>query len=330
MLKVLSLFSGIGSFEKALRRQGIEHEIVNFCEFEPKIAKSYSLIHNVDISKNLGDISKVDPNQIKSDIDLMTYGFPCTDVSIAKSNGAGLKGEESGLLYEAIRIAEEVKPKYMVAENVDNLVTKHTDGFNDLLERLFDLGYTNYWSILKASEYGVPQSRKRVFIVSIRNDVHTGFSFPRPINLPKSWWEYIDLYDMREITPRQRKMIDISQGLIEEQIKIEGTVNFDRTVISLRTSGLRFQSNREFPTIVRHYGTGGGNFPMLAMNGELLGGITPRNCFKLMGFDYEDCSILIENKIPNNLLYIMAGNSIVVNVLEQIFINLLGGMYNGN
>ena len=104
-IRVLSLFSGIGAFEEALKNIGIDYELVNFCEFDEKIAKSYALIHNVDESLNLGDITKVNEETL-DDFDLMTYGFPCQAFSIAGKR-LGFKDETRGnLFFESMRIAE--------------------------------------------------------------------------------------------------------------------------------------------------------------------------------------------------------------------------------
>ena len=107
-----------------------------------------------------------------------------------------------------------------------------------------------------------------------------------------------------------------------DEIVIEGTPRFDNAIITLRQSGLRFQSNKEHPTITATYGMGGGNFTILAYKGHV-GGITPRQCFKLMGFEYEDADLLKENGFSVSSLYEMAGRTVVVPVLEGIFKNLL-------
>ena len=117
-------------------------------------------------------------------------------------------------------------------------------------------------------------------------------------------------------------MIDFAMGLNTlDSIKIEGTLQFNNAIITLRQSGLRFQSNREYPTITAHYGKGGGNFTMVAYKGHV-GGITPRSCFKLMGFTYEDSDLLTEHKFSVSSQYIMAGDSVCVPVLEGIFKNI--------
>lgn len=108
MVKLLSLFSGIGAFEKALDNLKINYELVNYCEFDKYASKAYSLIHNVAESKNLGDITKVDETTLPKDIDLITYGFPCQDISLA-GQLKGLFNEDgtktrSGLFFDALRI----------------------------------------------------------------------------------------------------------------------------------------------------------------------------------------------------------------------------------
>lgn len=324
-LKVLSLFSGLGAFERGLENLGIDFEVVGFSEWEPQIAKSYSMLHGIPEELNLGDVTKIDETSL-GDFDLMTYGFPCTDVSIAKVGGKGLEGKASSMLYEALRIARHTKPKYMVAENVKNLVTKYEDGFKDMLSQLDAMGYNNYWKILDAKDFGVPQERFRVFVVSIRKDVDKGeFSFPTPrphTSRTSSWWEFLDINSTRALTKRQQRMVDVAKGINkDDSIKFEGEIQFDRAVITLRQSGLRFQANAHHPTVTSYYGKGGGNFTILAHNGKV-GGITPKQCLLLMGFTENDYDVLTKLGIPNSSIYIMAGNSIVVNVIQDIFANL--------
>jgi DNA (cytosine-5)-methyltransferase 1 len=191
MLKVLSLFSGIGAFEKALENLEVPFELVNFCEFDKYAIKSYCAIHGLDESKNLGDITKVDETKLPKDIDLLTYGFPCQDISLAGEQ-KGLFNEDgtqtrSGLFFEALRIIEATKPKIAIAENVKNLVSKKFNAqFQVVLASLEAAGYDNYYQVLNAKDYGVPQNRERVFIVSIRKDIDHGlFEFPKPFPLDK-------------------------------------------------------------------------------------------------------------------------------------------------
>ena len=188
MLNVLSLFSGIGAFEKALENLGIPHKVVAYCEIDKYASKAYSIIHDVPEEKNLQDVTKVDILDIDERVDLITYGFPCQDISNAgKQKGfTDENGERtrSGLFFEALRIIDEYKPKFAIAENVKALTSKKfANEFKTVLESLDEVGYNNYYQVLNAKDYGIPQNRERVFIISIRKDIDKGFSFPQPIPL---------------------------------------------------------------------------------------------------------------------------------------------------
>lgn len=185
MIKVLSLFSGIGAFERAFCRIGLDWELVNYCEIDRWASQSYSMINQCSESLNLHDVRTVTAETVRDrQVDLITYGFPCQDISIAgKQQGfANDSGEStrSGLFFEALRIIKELRPRYAIAENVKALTsTKFKNEFATVLSSLEEAGYTNYWRVLNAKDYGIPQNRERVFIVSIRHDVDKGdFQFP--------------------------------------------------------------------------------------------------------------------------------------------------------
>lgn len=187
-MKVLSLFSGIGAFEKALDRLNIDYELVAFSEIDKYATKSYCAIHGVDESMNLGDITKVDENSLPKGIDLITYGFPCQDISLAGKQKGMFNDDgtqtRSGLFFEALRIIEATKPRVAIAENVKNLTgKKFKEQFELVLKSLEEAGYSNYWKVLNAKDYGIPQNRERVFIISIRKDIDKGFEFPEPFPL---------------------------------------------------------------------------------------------------------------------------------------------------
>lgn len=188
MLNVLSLFSGIGAFEKALENLNIEHKVLAYCEIDKYASKAYAAIHNVPESMNLWDVTKIDEFDLLDDVDLITYGFPCQDISSAgKQKGfTDENGDRtrSGLFFEALRIIETYKPKFAIAENVKALTSKKfKEEFKTVLESLDAAGYNNYWQVLNAKDYGIPQNRERVFIISIRKDIDVGFKFPAPIPL---------------------------------------------------------------------------------------------------------------------------------------------------
>lgn len=210
-MKVLSLFSGIGAFEKALDRLKVNYELVNYCEIDKYASKAYAMLHDCDESLNLGDITKIDITALPNDIDLITYGFPCQDISLAgKQKGFEADGERtrSGLFFEALRIIEDTKPRIAIAENVKNLTSKKFQKeFNIVLSSLEEAGYKNYWKVLNAKDYGIPQNRERVFIVSIREDLDSGlFKFPEPLELKLKLWDMLD------------REVDDSYYLTDEQI----------------------------------------------------------------------------------------------------------------
>lgn len=213
MIKYLSLFSGIGAFEKALQNLDIPYDLVGYCEIDKYAAKAYSLIHKVPESMNLGDITKIDETKLPNDIDLITYGFPCQDISLA-GNQKGLIDEEgnktrSGLFFDALRIIQHTQPQICIAENVKNLTSKKfSQQFEIVLNSLEEAGYNNYWKVLNSRDYEIPQHRERVFIVSIRKDIDHGlFEFPEPVELKKC------LLDMLEPT--------VDESFIVPQEKVE-------------------------------------------------------------------------------------------------------------
>lgn len=139
---------------------------------------------------NLGDITKIDLTKLKElgDIDLITHGSPCQDFSIAGRLAGGDKGSgtRSSLMWCTVDIVEVVKPKYVMWENVKNLLSaKNRHNFDGYLEIMDKLGYNSYYKVLNAKNYGIPQNRERVFTVSIRKDIDKGYEFPEEIELTK-------------------------------------------------------------------------------------------------------------------------------------------------
>ena len=166
-LLVNELFSGIGAFRKALIRLGIPYEIVGISEIDKYAIKSYESIYGV--TRNYGDIAKVSKLDYA---DLWTYGFPCQDISVSGKQAGIIKGQtRSGLLFEVQRLlstaAENSElPKYLILENVKNLVgKKFKTQFLDWLQWLDTLGYTTYWQVTNSQDCGIPQSREREYLL---------------------------------------------------------------------------------------------------------------------------------------------------------------------
>ncbi len=182
MLKVIEMFAGLGSQTQALKNIGVEHQVVAISEVDKYVIKSYEALHGAVY--NLGDITKI---QELPEADLWTYSFPCTDISVA-GKLAGLEqgsGTRSGLLWEVQRLLINARdsgklPKYLLLENVKNLIGKKFKAdYDKWLAFLTELGYSNYYKVLNAKHYGIPQNRERVFCVSIRGE-HKPYVFPEP------------------------------------------------------------------------------------------------------------------------------------------------------
>ena len=174
MLKIIELFAGIGACSSALDRLGIEHEIVDAVEIDKYAIASFNAIHNTNFTTQ--DIVTWNKD---IEVDLIMHGSPCQDFSLAGKQAGGDigSGTRSSLMYETIRIVGKLRPKYVIWENVKNVLSaKHKHNFDNYLTAMQSLGYTNYYEVLNAKDFGVPQNRERVFTVSILNG---NFEFPQ-------------------------------------------------------------------------------------------------------------------------------------------------------
>lgn len=214
-IKYLSLFSGIGSPEQALKNLGIEFELFGFSEINKFAIKSYCAVHNVNENLNLGDITKINIEKLPKDIDLITHGSPCQDFSVAGIGRGGDKGTgtRSSLMWNTVAICEYCQPKYVIWENVKNVLSKkHRHNFDKYLSEMDRIGYNSFYKILNAKDYGVPQNRERIFVVSIRKDIEQKFEFPEGFD------NGIRLKDVLEDKVEEKFYLDETKtsGLIEE------------------------------------------------------------------------------------------------------------------
>lgn len=375
-IKLLSLFSGIGAFEKALDNIGADYELVNYCEIDRYASKAYAMIHECSEEKNLGDITKVDTDKLPNDIDILTYGFPCQDISLAgRQRGFDENGQRtrSGLFFEALRIIDDKKPRVAICENVKNLTSKKfSNEFDTVLNSLVAAGYRNYWKVLNAKDYGIPQNRERVFIVSIRKDADTGFfQFPQAVELERRVIDVLEdaveeKYYMN--TDKAKELIEKlyhTKQLNGERVCCDGSINepkirevsnciiarYDKGISNQKQTGLCVvepiiaEETNKTICINSKGGRNGiaGLQPSLQDRVYHADGVAPActtsympwfliknkryymrirkliplECWRLMGF--KDTDFKKVTGISNTQLYKMAGNSIVVDVLENIF-----------
>lgn len=339
-MKILELFGGIGACSKALEILGIKYEISDYVEIDKFAVKSFNAIHNTNF----------DPQDIREwnkdlDVDLIMHGSPCQDFSI---RGKGLGGDKdsgtrSSLMYETLRIVAKLKPKYVIWENVKNLISKkHRHNFEEYLLEMNYIGYNNYYKVLNAKDFGIPQNRERVFTISIRKDINKKFIFPETEELK------LRLKDLLEDNVDEKyyiseKLLKYYDKKVKEGWRKE--ININPEIASTICNPARNQVNDNLikPKVIGGFGKIGStgqfhqqnriydnniaisvttSFNPYYREDSKIRKLTPRECWRLMGFDDEDFNKAQEVN-SNTQLYKQAGNSIVVNVLYKILKNLL-------
>ena len=215
-LRVFEAFAGYGSQSMALRNIGVPYEVVGISEIDVYAIRAYEAVHGGGI-KNYGDIAKIDWSAVP-DFDFFTYSFPCTDLSNAGKQ-AGFdegSGTRSSLLWECKKAIEAKRPKYLLLENVKALVSdKFRPGFLNWCNWLTSQGYTNFMQVLNAKDYGIPQNRERIFVVSILGDAW--FNFPQPMELKLRLQDMLEeKVDEKYYLP-QDKVNQFIEGLDDEK-----------------------------------------------------------------------------------------------------------------
>lgn len=365
-LKVLELFGGIGACSTALKRLNIDYEIVDYVEIDKYAVKSFNAIHNTNFEPQ--DISKWDKDV---EVDLIMHGSPCQDFSLAGKQAGGDEGSgtRSSLMYETIRIVEKLKPKYVIWENVKNLLSKtHKHNFDNYLKTLEKLGYTNYYQILDAKDYEIPQHRERVFTISIHHKCDETFAFPIKQTLNSKLKDFLDndvdekyyltaeqierishwksyqkpfahVHGRNSISPTltARGAGEEHSGMILYSEELEDTTDLQNECLYIKnfTKQGYLEAHEGDGVYITNIDKKRGTvqkdmIPTLKTSPDIgvvvedlrIRKLTPKECFRLMGFnDYE---FERASKVNSNAqLYKQAGNSIVVNVLQNIFKNLL-------
>ena len=207
-LKVFTAFSGYDSQCMALDRLGIDYELVGWSEIDKYAIMAHDAVYPQYGERNYGDICWIEWDDVP-DFDLFTYSFPCQDISSAGKQG-GLEegsGTRSSLLWECRKAIEAKKPKYLLMENVKALTQKKFLPYlHKWMACLEGMGYSNYAKVLNAKDYGVPQNRERIFMVSIL-DENASYHFPAPFPLEKRLEDILE-EDVDEKYFLSKKMVD--------------------------------------------------------------------------------------------------------------------------
>ena len=303
MLKVFEAFAGYGSQSLALDRLGLDYKVVGISEIDNHAVKAYYALHSKDIP-NFGDISKINPSNLP-DFDLFTFSFPCQDISLSGKVKGIVKGKtRSGLLYECEKIIEHCRPKYLFLENVKNLVgKKFKPQFDEWLKYLESLGYSNQWFVLNARDFGIPQNRERVFCVSVLDE---------PVNidigtqkLNKTLFDFLDNVSDDRFIGETNVCLN-GNGAFRGRKNDEGIYS---QRLELRTDGCC----NTLTTVSKDN--------IIIQNGKYRY-LTGRESLRLMGLSEQEID-KVSHVCSNNTEIKLAGNSIVIPVMVEIFRKLL-------
>lgn len=306
MIKLVELFGGIGAVRKALEIENIEFESVGYVEIDKNACKSYNALYN----ENYSPMSVCDYHLPEEQIDLLVHGSSCISFSTAgkRDGGAEGSGTESSLMWETVRIIREAKhkPRIVIWENVANVL--NYPEFQKYIDELDEFGYTSTYRVLNSLDFGVPQTRNRVFTVSILNGSEFNF-------------------DNLQTTP----MVNIDKF-------IDRTFYSDKYRVADRTMAVQFGKLPNNPFNGRNMLVGDyartivSNYAKVPTSNILAVGdkyrhITEKESWLLMGFDETDFkkaqALYPQRYIGGKecmcgILYRQAGNSIVVQVLQAI------------
>ncbi len=301
-----------------------DHEIIFAGDCDKRVKESYFANYEITEEKWHNDVTSFSAEKYKGKLDLLVGGSPCQSFSIV-GKLKGLEDTRGTLFYDFARVVSEAQPKVFIYENVKGLTT-HDKGktFKIIQEVLESLGYTLHYKILNSKDYGVPQTRARIFCVGFKTDVD--FHFPKEIELKTTMQDYLedfidsDYYDHKtnckiigeHIFPV--KEVEEKYYIAEKTKKYilsEGTKNFKskpKTDSQIAKTLLQ--------TMHKMHRAGVDNY--VTHNQGRLRKLTPRECLRLMGFR-EDFKIVVSN----SALYRQAGNSIVVDVLIALLGEIL-------
>lgn len=298
MLKIGTTFSGIGAPEQALKNLKIPHVVKWACDIDKRAKETYMTNHTCE--KWYDDITKININELEY-VDLYVFGFPCTDVSIYGKKDLSL-GRTSLVKY-SLDIIEKIRPKYIVFENVKNILSKKFQPFFQEIVDSISKNYNFSYKVLNSINFGVPQNRNRVFGVGVRKDLDIKFTFPQ------SKEESLNLQNILQVNvPNKYYLTDGGWAKNQEHKK--------RNLEKGNGFGYRILTDKAF-CLLSQASYAGRQFIIdnLNKNPRML---TPRECASLQGFS-DDFKI----HSSDNVSYFQFGNTITVTVLEAIFNNLL-------
>lgn len=355
MIKLATLFTGIGAIEEAFRKENIDTDIIFACDNgereisfdvnsikkdilnknisqvndlianmyltlsgrENKMEKQYLANFNVRKGNFYQDIRLLDATPYKKEhIDLLLGGSPCQSFSVIGKRG-GFEDTRGTLFFEYARIVKECQPKVFIYENVLGILNHDHGKTWDTIQNVFnELGYHIKYNVMNAKDYGIPQDRKRIFVIGTKKE--NTFEKPKEIKLTKEIKDFLEDNVDAKYYLGQKGFEFVTNPKYKNRAKVNGKV------MMCQKANQQFNWNGDFvfeplenvkdrkDVLARAYI---GNF-----NGQIgvIRKLTPRECLRLMGFN-DDYKIAVDD----NMAYRQSGNAIVVNVLEEIIKELI-------
>jgi DNA (cytosine-5)-methyltransferase 1 len=304
VLKVASLFSGIGGIDLGFQQAGFDVVWAN--EMDAPACRTYRYnFPNANLVE--GDIKKISEDMIP-DFEVLATGFPCQPFSIAGLQ-KGFKDRDGNLFFEITRIIEEKRPKIVFLENVPNLM-EHDEGrtFLVIYNSLAKLGYAVYYRVLAANDYGnLPQIRKRIYIVAVREDMaNQKFIYPDPIEL------VLKSSDIIQRSVKQHDIYYYTDG--EMYRRLVSHMNDHTAIYRITDTEVRWTKNRMCPTLTANMGTHKDRVHVVWDNYGVRK-LTLRECLDFQGFPKE---FYFPKTITINDAYKQIGNTVPVPVIKRL------------
>ncbi len=346
-IRVGTVFSGIGAIEHALKRAKINHDIAFAGDIDKFVKQSYFANYKITPENWHDDVEHFaiyEAPKYHRKIDLLVGGSPCQSFSMAGKRG-GLDDARGTLFYSFAKVIDEVKPKVFIYENVKGLLNHDSGKTWEVIKKVFevDLEYKIFSTILNAKDYGIPQSRERIFVVGFKNS-NVNFQFPKPIVLKKTMQQYLDDYvDEKYLLPEKGvAYVTNEKQLKKKYTQINGKIalcqkrnqqfnwhgdfidekyflskKIKQYVLSPGTKNYHAKPQTDLKvarailqTCHKMHRAGVDNY-VTYKHGKIRK-LTPNECLKLMGF--KNFKIVVSD----TQAYRQAGNSIVVNVLSAL------------
>ncbi len=348
-IRVGSLFTGIGAFEQALKKIKIKQEVIFACDNDKFTKASYLANYKIKSSSWYDDVMDIDGKKYHNTIDLMVGGPPCQSFSMIGKRG-GLEDSRGNLTLSFIKLINEIQPKVFIFENVKSLLNVNKGKDWKKIIKLFNkTGYSINYNVLNAKDYGLPQNRKRLFVVGFRKP--TNFSFPRPINLENTMQDLLEVeVDQKYVLPKKgidfvtkKKNIKKQYTQLNGEIAlcqksnqqfnwhgdfvVQGEDYIKKYYLSekvknfvLQSGSKKFYSKPQIDlkiarplvsTMHKMHRAGVDNY--ISVDKNIIRKLTPRECLRLMGFPDT-----FKQVVSDTQLYRQAGNSIAVNVIAAI------------